>query len=106
MTPKTNLVLEDIRSKMEAANPSDIDDVLFKYLDDIIQALVVQYGLEENAAAVYATDIIDALAEEGEIPPVPVGGVPPEQAVEWVGVMTTLGIHAFICEMAAEEFGA
>ena len=106
MTSNLNVVLETVRQRLEVVeeNPSDVEEVLSKYLDDIVQALVVQFDLSENTAAVFATDIIDTLAEEGEIPPVPGDGVPATQVAEWVGLLTTMGIEAFICELAVEEF--
>jgi len=131
MTPKTNLVLNNLRKLMEQAawgpeipvnssssfqnatagvgeadNDIDIQDAVDFYLNNICQALVDEFDVEEEQAFDFVESAADELEGDGRIPPMPGPDAADSEAALWLGVVKSIGFEGYCIKMVRDQLAS
>ncbi len=128
MTPKLNRVLSEIRQLMEqeawgpslppssqsdfqdakagtgeANNEINIQDAIDFYLNNLCQALVDEFGIEENEAYDYVESAADEMEGDGMIPPMPSPDSSDSEAALWLGVVKSVGFEGYCLKLVRDQ---
>jgi hypothetical protein len=87
----------------EADNVQDANDVVDRYIADIVDQLMVELGMEEEEAFSFVFSHLEKGSEENGLAPVPGEDADPEELASWLGKATTLGVSAAIVRAARER---
>lgn len=87
--------------ELGATNASSMWDAFDLYVGDIIDDLTELYELSDDEAMDFIFDLADALAEEGQMPPLPELDDAQEVSA-WLGVATSIGFERMVLDDAAD----
>ena len=90
----------------EATNETDIQDAVDFYLNNVCQALVDEFGIEEEQAYDYVEKAADELSDEGMVPPLPTPDDGDAQAALWLGAAKSIGLEGYCIKMVRDELAA
>ena len=77
-----------------AHNVSDVNDAFDKYISDIVDALCVDYGCDDDFALECLRSAIDELVSEGALTPIPEEGDLDGTAL-WMGTAKSVGLGGY-----------
>jgi len=135
MTPKINRKLTEMRKLMEKAawgpeipstaktpfqdakggvgeadNEINIQDALNFYLQNIANAMIDEFGIDEPHAHQHIESCADEMSQDGLLPPFPECGCADSDVILWLGKAKSLGFEGYCIKatrdsLADEEMG-
>lgn len=90
----------------EASNENDIQDAVDFYLNNVSQALVDEFGIDEEEAFNYVEQAADELSDEGMVPPLPSAEDSDSQAALWLGAAKSIGLEGYCIKMCRDHLAS